>query len=375
MILTKLVYNDIYPIVDSNLSDANVGSRKGRNVRDNLFVLYAILNSIKSGGEAACDVAVYDVEKCFDSLWNQECLNDLWDLGCQDNNLNILAQGNKSANVAIKNSKGITKRTSIENIIMQGTVNSGLFCTSTLDKLAKMVYNNSNLIYKYKGVTAVPPLEMVDDVLTISKCSITSVAMNSTVNAFMENKKLTLSKKKCSVIHVGKSTENCYDLRVHGDIMHKADSSKYLGDIINKSGKVKENIADRVVKAVASFAIIRAILEDIPLGRHRTEIGLELRQAMFLNRVLFNCETWHNIKDADIAELNLIDNQLLRYVCSAHAKTPVEFLFLETGAWPISYVIASRRMNYLREILTRDKNELVKRVFVPNKQVLLQVTL
>lgn len=49
---------------------------------------------------------------------------------------------------------------------MQGTVNSGFFCTSTLDKLAKIVYNNSNLIYKYKGVTAVPPLEMVDDVLT-----------------------------------------------------------------------------------------------------------------------------------------------------------------------------------------------------------------
>ena len=96
--------------------------------------------------------------------------------------------------------------------------------------------------------------------------------------------------------------------------MHKADSSKYLGDIINKSGKVKENIADRVVKAVASFAVIRAILEDIPLVRHRTEIGLKLRQAMFLNHVLFNCETWHNIKDADIADLNLIDNQLLRYV-------------------------------------------------------------
>lgn len=127
----------------------------------------------------------------------------------------------------------------------------------------------------------------------------------------MENKKLTLTKKKCSVIYVGKSNGNCYDLRVHGNIMQKADSSKYLGDIINKSGKVKENIADRVVKSVASFAVIQAILKDIPLGRLRTKSSLELRQAMFLNRVLFNCETWHNIKDADIAELNLIDNQLL----------------------------------------------------------------
>ena len=70
-ILDRIVYNDIYPVIDSNLSDANVGARKGRNVRDNLFVLYAIINSIKKGGEEACDLGVYDVEKCFDSLWNQ----------------------------------------------------------------------------------------------------------------------------------------------------------------------------------------------------------------------------------------------------------------------------------------------------------------
>ena len=61
-ILDRLIYNDIYPVIDSNLSDANVGARKGKNVRDNLFVLYAIIDSIKKGGEEACDVSVYDVE-------------------------------------------------------------------------------------------------------------------------------------------------------------------------------------------------------------------------------------------------------------------------------------------------------------------------
>jgi hypothetical protein len=188
-ILDRLVYNDIYPIVDKNLTDANVGSRKGRNIRDNLFVLYAVLNSIKYGHEEACDVTIYDVEKCFASLWNQECLNDMWDIGCQDDKLNILSEGNKSANVAIKTSQGITKRFTISNVIMQGTVNSGLFCTSTMDKLAKIIYSDKSLVYKYKGVTDVPPLEMVDDILTISKCSIAAVTINAVVNAFIESKK------------------------------------------------------------------------------------------------------------------------------------------------------------------------------------------
>ena len=183
---------------------------------------------------------------------------------------------------------------------MQGTVNSGLFCTCTMDKLAKLVYNNKSLIYKYKGVADVPPLEMVDDVFTITKCSITSVAMNATVNAFIENKKLQLSQPKCSVIHVGKSSGNCYELKVHGEKMQQVDSTKYLGDIIHKNSKVTTNMAERHVKAVASFSVIRAILEDIPLGIYRVEIGLELRQALFINSVLFNCKTWNGLKDTDI---------------------------------------------------------------------------
>ena len=43
-ILDRLIYNDEYVNIDSELSDSNVGARKGRNIRDNLFVLNAITN-------------------------------------------------------------------------------------------------------------------------------------------------------------------------------------------------------------------------------------------------------------------------------------------------------------------------------------------
>ena len=118
----------------------------------------------------------------FDALWNQEYLSDLWDVGCQNDKLNVLAQVNISARVAVKTPEGTTKRVTIPNIIMQGTVNAGLLCTGSLDKLAKMVYQDKPLVYLYKGLAEVPPLEMVDDVLTISKCP------NATVNAFIETR-------------------------------------------------------------------------------------------------------------------------------------------------------------------------------------------
>ena len=44
-ILDKLINIDEYKNIDKNLTDANVGARKKRNIRDNIFVLNAIINS------------------------------------------------------------------------------------------------------------------------------------------------------------------------------------------------------------------------------------------------------------------------------------------------------------------------------------------
>ena len=134
-ILDKLIYNDIYDIVDSNLSDCNVGSRRKRNIRDNLFVLNAVINAVKKNPKEPVDFGIYDAHKCFDAMWTEEAINDIYELGINDDKLPLLYLENQSASVAIKTPTGITER----NIIMQGTTFAGLLCTATMDKLGKLV--------------------------------------------------------------------------------------------------------------------------------------------------------------------------------------------------------------------------------------------
>ena len=93
----------------------------------------------------------------------------------------------------------MTRRVDISNIIMEGTVWGSLFCTATIDKLPQKVYKEETLLYKYKGEVSVPPLGMVDDVLTVQKCGATSAAINNEVNSFFEQKKAkVISKEMCS---------------------------------------------------------------------------------------------------------------------------------------------------------------------------------
>ena len=83
-------HNDEFEKIDSEISDSNVGARRHRNIRDNLFVMGAVLNSVVMGNEEDIDIQVFDIEKCFDALWMQECINDLFELGLKNDKLSLL---------------------------------------------------------------------------------------------------------------------------------------------------------------------------------------------------------------------------------------------------------------------------------------------
>ena len=81
---------------------------------------------------------------------------------------------------------------------------------------------------------------------------------------------------------MGKVDRNCPDLKVHGEKMHRETSTKYLGDILHNSGKTKFNIIERSAKANAILDEICAILTNVPLGKYRTEAGLQF-QLVYLS--------------------------------------------------------------------------------------------
>ena len=62
------------------------------------------MNSIKKGNEEPVDFQVYDVEKCFDTLWLHEVINCLFEAGLQNDKLPLLFLENNTAQVAVKTS-------------------------------------------------------------------------------------------------------------------------------------------------------------------------------------------------------------------------------------------------------------------------------
>ena len=126
--------------------------------------------------------------------------------------------------------------------------------------------------------------------------------------------------------------------------MQEAHEVKYLGDMISDSGRPISTISKRITRGYAIVGTIFAFIKDLPLGSKRIQFGLELRQAWLVNGILVNSEVWHSVSNTQIENLMAIDKYLLRGLVGAHAKVPLEHLYLELAAFPLTYVISARRM-------------------------------
>ena len=366
-ILDKMIYNDYYDIIDSSMSSSNIGARKNRNIRDHLFVINAIFHEIRESKHENIDLEIYDVRKCFDKMWSKETANDIFDVGVKDDTFILIANSNKSCDIAVKTPWGsTTPRVEFKNIEMQGGVLTPLKCSVQLDTLgAECLDNpkNSEILYKFKGCVKIPPLEMIDDILTVTDCGIKSVKMNALVQSKIECKRLELSDTKCFKMHVGQTDQYCPNLSVNNKQMLSTSQQKYLGDIISSDTKLDENIKMRHDKGLGIVNQIISILKEVSFGMFYFEIGLLMRISMLVNGILFNTEAMFSVQQRHIDQLEDCDRIFMRKLFDSGHGTPIESFYIESNTWPLRFIILGRKFMYYWALLRKSEDELVKAVF------------
>ena len=371
-ILERLVYNEKYPVLDSNMSCSNIGARKGRNIRDHLFVLNAILHDVAKDKNRNIDLEIYDIMKCFDKMWAAETANDIYRAGLNDDKFVLIANSNQKCQVAVKTPWGsLTERKVMTNIEMQGGVLTPLKCSIQMDTLGKEMLENSELartMFKYKDCVHIPVLTFIDDAISVTECGPNSVKMNAYMQSKVDTKKLELGETKCFKIHIGNKKCSCPVLKIHNKEMLSSTKEKYLGDLITSDTKIDENIKMRHDKGLGIANQILSILKEVSFGIFHFEMGLLFRTSLLLNGILFNTEVLFSMTEKHVKSLEECDKYLMRSLFNAEIGTPIEALFIETSATPLRFVLKGRQIMYYWTLLRKSESELVKRVFSALKQ-------
>ena len=199
---------------------------------------------------------------------------------------------------------------------------------------------------------------MVDDILGVSRCGDNAIELNSIINAKLEAKKLRINQDKSFriLIKQKKMKIPCpTELKVHNQIMKVQVKATHLGDILNRSGDINDTITAREMKAKGINSQIFSMLNSLSLGMFYFDIALVMRDAMLINAILTNSESWPFISKKNMNTLESADSQLMQKIFNSHSKTVRESYFIETGKLEIKHIIGKRKLLYLWHIFTRKK--------------------
>ena len=90
-ILMRLIYNDKYDIIDQNMSDNQMGARKKKGCRQNIFIINGIIHDVMSSKfKNSVFLQIYDYKQMFDAINLREAIGDMFDVGVTDDTLSVV---------------------------------------------------------------------------------------------------------------------------------------------------------------------------------------------------------------------------------------------------------------------------------------------
>ena len=361
-ILDKLIYHQDQEVIHTNMGQFQVGNQKDRSIRDHTFIIHAVVNEARIRG-IQIDIQFTDIKQCFDSIWLEDAINDLYLSGVQSRNLNLLYEGNRSTEMCVETKFGKSKRVTLNNIVMQGSVSGGTICSNQISKICNKTYDDGS-VYMYGGIIPIPALAMVDDLANVSLCnSVDGIKKNVKTDEFVKYKKLEsqVGDGKCQWIHIGGGTcESVY--KANDSKLTQCEVYKYLGDHVADGW---EPLYKKRCEKTLGYAITcQAMCTEISLGHQLFSTAKLLHQSIFLNGTLLNMETWPHFTEKRICEFERIEQGFFRKILSAHSKTPIECLYLELGVAPFRFKLMSRRITYYHNIIHRSENEITRKIML-----------
>ena len=144
--------------------------------------------------------------------------------------------------------------------------------------------------------------------------------------------------------------------------------------MFNDKGNNSALCKDRADKAVGTIIELFSICTEVNFGKFKISNLSTLYHSVFISRLIYNCEARSNLKAKDYQVLQKLQLNFLRRVMDVLITTPTAALFLETGVWPVQYIIEERHLLYLERILDTNNTdpvwleyrEMLKYEFEPN---------
>ena len=138
---------------------------------------------------------------------------------------------------------------------------------------------------------------------------------------------------------------------------------KYLGFVLSNKGDNMVNINHMKTKSKGIIWRIFNKLNSLNLGCYYFECALVFMKCMLRSSILFACESYYNLKETEIRQLERIEEGFLRELLKTSQGCPITQLYLECGLIPARFEIFKTRLLYLKYILSQNQDSMLYKFF------------
>ena len=378
-LLEALVTEKMKPKIVAATPNIQIGGMPNHRSVEHLVTLKTWMKQLEENNESGI-LSLYDMAKFFDRESLLDCMDTLNHKAKIDaKTYRMFHKLNENTKISVKTSVGESKTAPIKDSVGQGSfgaaIVSSLNIGCAVDDLFKGVCTATI------GLLILVCLILQDDIMQMSMTTKQARDGCQKIDEMLKEKLLSVNYDKSKYIILGKGNSRnkiVKELKKNPMMMGEAIIENsvcedYLGDGIHEKG-CEESITITVKKRIRKLIpkteeIIQIANSTIMMGLKNSRIPLNLFEALIVQALLNNSESWIGIKDSHITVLQKFQDKFLRRIFHAPNSITRALLEYDTQMKPMEWRIKERKLNFVRQIFLTDDSNIAKNTIIQEMSV------
>ena len=362
------------PKLLKSVSPFQLGGISGNQPAQHCYTLKTVL-AARNVAKIPSFISIFDMKKFFDKEAALDVCMTMNEVGINGPEYRMFYKLVEFNNLKIKTPAGTTKSFHVGPIIPQGSSFGAIVSSINLDRAVYKAFSNILGVISAELGVKMRPLLFQDDILKVNKTKTEAQISQKVIYDTVSSKTLEFNLTKCSVIIHGNGMRSKLERSVYDSdpVMTGPAATpltakdKYLGDVIHESDLnncYRETVKARLPRVRGAVSELMAVVEDIKASNlHPIAVGLDLWNKVVLPMLLYNSNTWIQIKEKDYGVIEKVQFDFLRRLLRAPAHTLRAGLLWETGQWPMRMRIMMSKIMLFRHLTNLPVSSLARQVF------------
>lgn len=362
-IYEQIINNRIRPILESQISKSQSGFMSGRSTQDHIFTIKQIIEK-RDQQNKKLYLAFIDLEKAFDTVprekvWkgleerkiHKKIIRKIKDI--YETNINYIIKDNLRSS-GFKTEKGLRQGGALSptmfNVYMDRTIKK---CDKRVNKMF-VGYKNLKRIEIANGI-------FVDDVVLIAGSEKQLQENLNIWNETMKEEGMKMNMNKTKILVIG-NPDIGTGVKVDDTRIEQVKSFKYLGTMIDRTGRQDAEINERIEKTIRLYyAMNQKFIKKKEITK---QTKIKIYNTIYRPVLTYGCESW-TLTSNQRSKIQATEMKYLRGVVGKTRRDRVrnEQIREELGVQPIMEFIEQRQLSWWGHLQRMNNDRPVKQIY------------